>query len=180
MADPDNANSSFEDEEQAEEARRRRGIWDPDAAFSEVERVLESLEVIPKDSVLAEELVGRFRMLSEEDVHQDSGSDDKHSDDSGMSSTADPCHSSSASSSSSTDGNGRPEVVKPVRKSRQQMAGVAEPITMQHGASGRGGRFAVYTVTRDSPAVLDSDSVAQHHLDISTEEGSILRPTLSF
>lgn len=106
LADPD-ADSSFEEE---------RGRWDPDAAFSEVERILESLE---SNAALNEELVGRFRQQQGED-------EDKNSDDSGMSSSADTSNSCAASSSSSTGSSSRQEVVvvKPVRKSKQQVVAI--------------------------------------------------------
>jgi hypothetical protein len=129
LADPD-ADSSFEEEE--------RGRWDPDAAFSEVERILESLE---SNAALNEELVGRFRLTDhvhrrEEDcggsgddvigISTGHGDEDKNSDDSGMSSSADSSTVSSSSSSSS-----RQEasvVVKPVRKSKQQVAASSSSI----------------------------------------------------
>ena len=186
LADPD-ADSSFEEEE--------RGRWDPDAAFSEVERILESLE---SNAALNEELVGRFRLTDhvhrrEQDCGGDviessgNGDEDKHSDDSGMSSSADSSTVSSSSSSSSS----RQEasvVVKPVRKSKQQVASASSSIATinvsssndDHQISSNGpdeemmhnlnSSMHIYSVAHDSPVIIDSISI---NLDDDDVQSSI-------
>lgn len=179
LADPDNVNSSYEEEE-GRESGRESGVWDPDAAFSEVERVLESLE--GDGHSIHHELVGRFRLLAAEEI-------DKRSDDSGMSSTSvgDASNASSGSSSTGSEPSsaavptGSAEVVKPVRKSKQVVS-VAEPTAIVRNNNLLAGHhrrvMQVYTVTRDSPAVLalddasDQGSHRRHdsqNLDLSTE-----------
>ncbi len=152
LADPDNANSSYEEDEGLS-GGRGSGIWDPDAAFSEVERVLESLST--EDG--AEELVGRFRMLHRRQL--DAEVDDKRSDDSGMSSSADTSAGSSSPPASEV-------VTKPVRKSKQQVEGLL-PSNSRQQLQRCSNNIEVYTVTRDSPAVLDLEGNA--HLDLSSE-----------
>ena len=146
LADPD-ADSSFEED---------RSCWDPDAAFSEVERILESLE---SNAALNDELVGRFRLADQDE--------DKHSDDSGMSSSADTSNSSAASSSSSS---GRQEVaavvVKPVRKSKQvaviHLANedqVVDDDDEDHRMNRqRAEELHIYSVAHDSPVIIDANS----------------------
>ena len=135
LADPD-ADSSFEEEE--------RGRWDPDAAFSEVERILESLE---SNAALNEELVGRFRLTEQDAVNGTSGNgdEDKNSDDSGMSSTV-------SSSSSSV-------VVKPVRKSKQLTVetssdGGDEEERLHHQLQ-LNSSMHIYSIAHDSPVIID-------------------------
>lgn len=149
IADPDNADSSFEEDE--------RNRWDPDAAFMEVERILEGLE----HSVTA---MDRFRT-----------DEDKHSDDSGMSSSADTSNCS-ASSSSSGETPRRPEAIaKPVRKSKQQQVALpAEapppPPPVWNARCRYEDDFHIYSVTHDSPSVVidsasDSSSLRRVRLD---------------
>ncbi|XP_057378003.1 LOW QUALITY PROTEIN: uncharacterized protein LOC130699973 [Daphnia carinata] len=175
LADPD-ADSSFEEDE--------RGRWDPDAAFSEVERILESLE---SNAALNEELVGRFRLTDHHHLEQggadvmggsaSTGDEDKHSDDSGMSSSADTSNSSTVSSSSScSTGNNRQEVsvvVKPVRKSKQQVAAASGIATLVVNDDDQvssneyddeilrnrqilNNSLHIYSVAHDSPVIIDS------------------------
>lgn len=172
LADPD-ADSSFEEDQ-------RGGRWDPDAAFSEVERILESLE---SNAALNEELVGRFRL---DHCHEQGEDEDKHSDDSGMSSSADTSNSSTVSSSSH-----RQEVlvVKPVRKSKQQVAiiNANQEQEMEEedndedelGLNHRHNRqqqqqqqhdLHIYSVAHDSPVIIDSDNLSERRirLDLSS------------
>lgn len=174
LADPD-ADSSFEEE---------RGRWDPDAAFSEVERILESLE---SNAALNEELVGRFRL---DHCRQQGEDEDKHSDDSGMSSSADTSNSSTASSSSTNSHRQEVLVVKPVRKSKQlqqqqQNQQVAiinaneerrqddNELTAELDSRNQINRtqsdFHIYAVAHDSPVIIDSDDLSERRirLDLS-------------
>lgn len=190
LADPDDADSSFEEEE--------RGRWDPDAAFSEVERILESLE---SNAALNEELVGRFRLTDhvhhrrEQDCGRPSGGgdvigcsngdEDKNSDDSGMSSSADSSTVSSSSSSSSS----RQEVsavVKPVRKSKQQVvatistnddhqissASPSDEEMLRNQLQLLNSSMHIYSVAHDSPVIIDSISVNLDDDDASIRGGT--------
>jgi hypothetical protein len=119
--------------------------WDPDAAFSEVERVLESLE---SNATLDRELAERFRQQQEHlfgrrDVTEEESEEDKNSDDSGMSSSADTSPPSSATASTitadtSTTAVAASAVNKPVRKSQVMRSD-------KH----------IFTITQDSPSVID-------------------------
>jgi hypothetical protein len=187
LADPDDADSSFEEEE--------RGRWDPDAAFSEVERILESLE---SNAALNEELVGRFRLTDHVhhrreqdcgrpsgDVIVSNGDEDKNSDDSGMSSSADSSTVSSSSSSSSS----RQEVsavVKPVRKSKQQVvatistnddyqissASPSDEEMLRNQLQLLNSSMHIYSVAHDSPVIIDSISVNLDDDDASIRGGT--------
>ncbi|KAI9556403.1 hypothetical protein GHT06_018977 [Daphnia sinensis] len=190
LADPD-ADSSFEEEE--------RGRWDPDAAFSEVERILESLE---SNAALNEELVGRFRLTDHRHLEQGGGSgsstgdEDKNSDDSGMSSSADTSNSSTVSSSSScsTGNNNRQEVsvvVKPVRKSKQQVAAASgsniatlvvndddqlssneyDDDEMLRNRQILNNSLHIYSVAHDSPVIIDSINIDRD--DLHSSRGSL-------
>jgi hypothetical protein len=187
LADPDDADSSFEEEE--------RGRWDPDAAFSEVERILESLE---SNAALNEELVGRFRLTDHVhhrreqdcgrpsgDVIVSNGDEDKNSDDSGMSSSADSSTVSSSSSSSS-----RQEVsavVKPVRKSKQQVVATistnddhqissastpSDEEMLRNQLQLLNSSMHIYSVAHDSPVIIDSISVNLDDDDASIRGGT--------
>ncbi|XP_046454593.1 uncharacterized protein LOC124202314 [Daphnia pulex] len=190
LADPDDADSSFEEEE--------RGRWDPDAAFSEVERILESLE---SNAALNEELVGRFRLTDhvhhrrEQDCGRPSGGDvivsngdeDKNSDDSGMSSSADSSTVSSSSSSSSSSRQEVSAVVKPVRKSKQQVVATistnddhqissastpSDEEMLRNQLQLLNSSMHIYSVAHDSPVIIDSISVNLDDDDASIRGGT--------
>ena len=122
--------------------KQQLGNWDPDAAFSEVERVLESLE---SNATLDQELAERFRQQQEHlfghrDVTEEESEEDKNSDDSGMSSSADtsPPSSATASTTADTSAVAAAAVNKPVRKSQVMRSD-------KH----------IFTITQDSPSVID-------------------------
>ena len=156
LADPDADNSFEEDRER----------WDPDAAFSEVERILESLE---SNAALNEELVNRFRMDHRQGSIED---EDKRSEDSGMSSSGD------MSNSSTSAGSNRQEVLvaKPVRKSKQQVAIVnvhnqvgKDDLENQINRHRHQPDLHIYSVAHDSPVIIDSDHPVQERTRIRLE-----------
>ena len=166
LADPDvtitTTNSSFssgddDDTDDASvrrmrgEAMKQQGNWDPDAAFSEVERVLESLQ---SNASLDQELVERFRQQQQHLFGHGSeeSEEDKNSDDSGMSSSADTSPSSSATTT--TDAT-TPAVEKPSRKSQIRSD------------------LHIFTITQDSPSVIDLTIEPKSNKELRNSAGEV-------